>query len=63
MNVGYCVTKRTKEICILYLKIGYKRGKLVANVLLGTCSLVRYMHQNAISEGVIAEVHCSSKLS
>ena len=29
------------------------------NQALGTCSLVRYIRQNAISEVLISEVHCS----
>ena len=62
VDLGYCVTKGTREICMLYPKIRYKRGKLVVNVSSGTCCLIRYMRQNAISEGVIAEVHCIDRI-
>ena len=62
VDFGYCISEGTREICMLYPKIRYKRGKLVVNVPSGTYCLVRYMRQKAISEGVIAEVHCMVKI-
>ena len=42
-----------------YPKIRYEEGKLVVNEPLGTCCLVHYNRQNAISEIFISEVNCS----
>ena len=62
VDLGYCVTQGTREICMLYPKIRYKAfikgGNLVLNEPLGTCYLVRYIRQNAISKVLISEVHC-----
>ena len=61
MDLGYCVIEGKREFCTLYPKIRYKGGKEVVNIPSGTCSLERYMRQNAISEGIandmISEVH------
>ena len=63
MDLGYSATEGTREICMLYPKIRYKGGKLVMNEPLGTCCLVRYIRQNAISEVLISEVYCSTKIT
>ena len=57
VDLWYNVTYGTREICMLYPKIRYKGGRLVVNRRPGTCCFVRYMRQNAISEGVKSEVH------
>ena len=59
VDLAYSITNEITEINTLYPKIRYKGGRLIINVPSQTCCLVRYMHQNAISEGVISKVHSS----